>query len=103
MSQSQPIAHSAPTFTPSELVVLFGDRFADEGGMLTAKEEILTSGRKVSVEKVAKAAMAAAVLGAEQAGAVRLDPRAGKALFGLVKTRNLHLVPGASPEAFPRG
>jgi hypothetical protein len=99
----QPIAHSAPTFTPGELVVLFGDRFSEEGGLLGAKEEILTSGKKVLADKVAKAALGAAVLAAEKAGAARLDLRTGKALFGLVKTRKLHLVPGGSPAAFPQG
>ncbi|HEX8697014.1 MAG TPA: hypothetical protein VF746_31640 [Longimicrobium sp.] len=101
---SDPQASASPaTFTPSELVVLFGDRFAEEGGMLTAKEEVLTSGKKVSAEKLAHAAMAAALLAAEQSGAVRLEVRRTKALFGLMKGEKLHVVPGPRPSAWPAG
>lgn len=96
-------AASAVQFTPSELVVLLGDRFAQEGGMLTPKEEVLASGAKVSAEQLAKTAMAAAVYAAARAGAVKLDHRTGKALFGLVKTKKVHLVPGAAGAAFPEG
>lgn len=90
-----------PTFAPSELVVLFGDRFTPEAGMLASKEEVLTSGVKVNSEKLMNAAVGAAVWAAVRAGAARLEIRHGKALFGLVKTQKLHLVAGAGPSPFP--
>lgn len=92
-----------PTFVPSELVALFGEHFAGEGGMLAAKEEALVSRVKVSAEKLAHAALAAALLANEQAGAVRLEHRKGKALFGLVSTEKLHVVLGEREAAWPDG
>ena len=105
MSEAVPAApHVAPApFTPSELVTFFGERFAGEGGMLTAKEEVLGSGRKVSSEELARAAILAAILEAERAGAVRLETRATSKLFGLVKGEKLHLIPGGAAAAWPRG
>lgn len=99
MSEAVP---TAAAFAPSELVVLFGDRFAPEAGMLASKEEVLTSGVKVNSEKLMNAAVRAALYALRRAGAVRLEPRAGKALFGLMKTQKLLLLPGASAGAsFP--
>lgn len=92
-----------PTFTPSELVVLFGEKFAEEGGMLAAKEEALVSRMKVSAEKLAHAALAAALLANEQTGAVRLEHRKGKALFGLMDTEKLHVVLGDREATWPDG
>ena len=92
-----------PTFTPSELVVLFGEKFAEEGGMLTAKEEALVSRMKVSAEKLAHAALAAALLANEQTGVVRLEHRKGKALFGLMNTEKLHVVLGDREPTWPDG
>jgi hypothetical protein len=92
-----------PTFTPSELVVLFGEKFAEEGGMLTAKEEALVSRMKVSAEKMAQAALAASLLANERIGAVRLEHRKGKAMFGLMNTEKLHVVLGDYESAWPDG
>jgi len=92
-----------PAFSPSELVVLFGDRFTPEAGMLASKEEVLTSGVKVSSEKLMNAAVGAAIWAAHRSGAARLELRAAKALFGLVKTQKLHLVRGGAAPSFPEG
>jgi hypothetical protein len=94
-------APAATTLAPSELVVLFGDRFTPEAGMLASKEEVLTSGARVNSEKLMNAAVAAAVWAAHRAGAVRLEMRQGKALFGLVKTQKLHVAPGSGASPFP--
>ena len=94
---------ASTAFTPSEMVVLFGDRFAPEGGMLTSKEEILTSGAKVNSEKLMNAAMKAALYAVHRSGAARLDVRAGKALFGLRNTQNLFLMQGSGSASFPAG
>lgn len=92
-----------PAFAPSELVVLFGDQFTPEAGLLASKEEILTSGIKVNAEKLMNAAVGAAVWAVHRSGAARLETRTGKALFGLMKTQKLHVVRGTGASAFPAG
>ncbi|MBW3569591.1 MAG: hypothetical protein KY467_00670 [Gemmatimonadetes bacterium] len=101
MSEAAPA--SVPTFTPSELVVLFGDRFAPEAGLLASKEEILTSGVKVNSEKLMNAAMKAALYAVHRSGAARLEVRAAKALFGLMNTRKVLLLQGSGSDSFPAG
>lgn len=92
---------TAITLTPSEVVVLCGDRFVPAGGGLTVKEEVLTSGVKVGVADLMQTAMLAGVLALLRSGAARLETRQGKALFGLIKTKKTHLLRGASPSPFP--
>jgi hypothetical protein len=94
---------TAPTFAPSELVILFGDRFAPEAGLLASKEEILTSGVKVSSEKLMNAAIKAALYTVHRSGAAKLQVRAGKALFGLMNTQKLFLLQGPGTASFPTG
>lgn len=101
---SNPQYSAAPlVFTPSERVLLFGDRFAKPAGMMGYGEVVLTSGAKVSADDLAVHAIAAAFLACEQAGAVRLEPRQGKAMFGLMKTSDLHVVPGQRHVTWPEG
>ncbi len=92
---------SAAAFAPSELVVLFGDRFAPEAGMLALREEVMTSGAKVHAQKLMDAALTVALLAVHRSGAARLEERESKALFGLVTRRKLHLVRGAAQSPFP--
>ncbi|HEX2093987.1 MAG TPA: hypothetical protein VHG28_16410 [Longimicrobiaceae bacterium] len=80
MSEVQ-AAVEAVRFTPTELVLLHGDRFAGEAGMLRGKEELLTGAGKVSADQLAEAVLAALLLGSEQAGGIRLEARAKKALL----------------------
>jgi len=102
MSNPQP---SAPplVLTPSERVLLFGDRFSTPAGMLGYNEVVLSSGTKVDAEKLAQNAFAAAFLADEQAGAIHLELRQGKAMFGLMKTEKLHAVPGQKQVGWPQG
>jgi hypothetical protein len=100
---SEDASTAAATFAPSELVILFGDRFAPEGGMLASKEEILTSGVKVSSEKLMNAAIKAALYAVHRSGAGQLTVRAGTALFGLKKTQNVFLLQGTGTASFPQG
>ena len=100
MSEDVP---TTPTFAPSELVILFGDRFAPEAGLLGYKEEILTSGVKVSSEKLMNAAIKAALYAVHRSGAARLELRAGKAMFGLMNTSKLFLLQGSGTASFPAG
>jgi hypothetical protein len=100
---SEAVPTTAPAFAPSELVILFGDRFVPEAGMLASKEEILTSGVKVNSEALMNAAMKAALYAVHRSGAARLDLRAGKAMFGLMNTSKVFLVPGSGTASFPEG
>jgi hypothetical protein len=100
VSQSTP-ASPAQAFSPSELVVLFGDQFVPEASMLSSKEEVLTSGVRVNSQTLMERAMHAAVWTLQRAGAIRLEIRQGKALFGLLKTQKLHLVPGTASASYP--
>ena len=88
--------------TPSETVLLHGDRFAGEAGMLKGKEELLADARKVSADQLAEAALAAAVLGSEQAGGIRLEARTKKVLFGLMSRKTLYAEPAGAVE-WPEG
>ncbi|HEX8320150.1 hypothetical protein [Longimicrobium sp.] len=102
MSQATP-ASAANAFSSSELVVLFGDQFVPDASMLSSKEEILTSGVRVNSQTLMEKAMHAAVWTLQRAGAVRLEIRQGKALFGLIRTRKLHLVRGTASASYPGG
>ena len=102
MSNPQPAA--APlVLTPSERVLIFGDRFSTPGGMMGFNEVVLSSGNKVNADRLAENIFAAAFLANEQAGAVGLELRQGKAMFGLMKTEKLHAVPGAKQVGWPQG
>jgi hypothetical protein len=98
MSRAQPDVGSV-RLTPSETVLLHGDRFAGEAGMLRAGTELLTAEKKVSTDQLAEAALAAMVLGSEQAGSIRLEARAKKVLFGLMSRTTLFAerVGGSAP------
>jgi hypothetical protein len=102
VSQSTPTS-SVQAFSPSELVILFGDQFVPEASMLSSKEEILTSGVRVNSRTLMERAMHAALWTLQRAGVVRLELRQGKALFGLLKTQKLHLVPGTASASHPEG
>ena len=102
MSNPQPAA--APlVLTPSERVLIFGDRFSTPAGMLGYSEVVLSSGAKVDADRLAQNVFAAAFLANEQAGAIRLELRQGKAMFGLMKTEKLHAVPGQKQVGWPQG
>jgi hypothetical protein len=100
---SDAVAAVPATFAPSELVLLFGDRFTPEAGLLGSKEEILTSGVKVGAEKLMNAAVGAAFWAVHRSGAATLEMRRGTKLFGLMKSQKLHIVRGTVPSPFPAG
>lgn len=102
MSQATP-ASAVDAFSPSELVVLFGDQFVPDASMLSSKEDILTSGVRVNSQTLMERAMHAAVWTLRRDGAIGLEIRQGKALFGLIKTRKLHLVRGTASARYPEG
>lgn len=97
------VSATVSAFAPSELVLLFGDRFAPEAGMLASKEEVLTSGAKVHAQKLMDAAVGTAFWAVHRSGAATLEFRQASKLFGLVKTQKLHIVRGTAPSPFPAG
>jgi hypothetical protein len=97
------MSSNASEFTPSDLVILFGDRFAPEAGILMPREEVLTSGKKIGNEGLALAAVRAALLANEQAGAIRLEKGTKKVMFGLMKKETMNVVVTGSPPAWPQG
>jgi hypothetical protein len=102
MSNPQPSAGPI-VLTPSERVLVFGDRFSTPAGMLGHGEVVLSTGSKVDADRLAQNLFAAAFLANEQAGAIGLELRQGKAMFGLMKTQKLHAVPGPKQVNWPQG
>jgi hypothetical protein len=101
---SNPQPSAAPlVLTPSERVLVFGDRFSTPAGMLGYSEVVLSSGNKVDADRLAQNLFAAAFLANEQAGAIGLELRQGKAMFGLMKTQKLHAVSGPKQVGWPQG
>lgn len=77
-------------FAPTELALLFGDRFAGEGSLLKGKEELLTTGAVVAANALAVALLEVAFLGLERTGHLRLELQERKVLFGLSKRTAVH-------------
>ncbi len=100
-TSTAPAADAA--LTPSEIVLLFGDRFASSAGMLDFKEEVVLGGATVDATELATTAVRAAVRAAVEAGSLTAELEPQKALFGLVKRLRVRLRPGAAPHAFPAG
>jgi hypothetical protein len=90
---------AAATLTPSEVVVQ-GERFAGEGGLLRANEVLLLSGARVRGDQLAEAALATLILANEQEGHLRLELEKKKVFFGLFKREALMAYP-ATPAAWP--
>ena len=84
--------------TPSEAVLLFGDRFQKKSML---GEKLLLADHKVSTAELAEKMMTAAILGNQARGFVTLSVEKGKALFGLMKTEKLMITPGSAAPDWP--
>ncbi len=62
-------------FTPSELILLNGEQFAQKAGLFRSNVGLFHVKAKVSTQQLGQAMLAAGVLANEQAGAIRLDVR----------------------------
>jgi hypothetical protein len=78
---------------------LQGQQFAEKGGFLN-KYKLMHIDQEVSLSDLGIHVLAAAFLAAEKAGAIRLEVRLKKALFGLTKATTVYAEPLAKPE-FP--
>lgn len=89
-------------FTPSEIVVLFPDVFADDIGIFTRTIR-LADGREVASASLGIAAAQAAMLANREAKAVRLNVRERSALFGLVTSRRVVAAAAGGTVPWPSG
>lgn len=98
--QASVTATSTEMLTPSEVVLLHGDQFSrlDKNGF-----PLLRGETKVDPNPVAIAALEAAILGNEHAGAIDLEQGIEKRLFGLLKSKVVRLRPGAAAAQWPEG
>lgn len=88
-------------FTASELVLLNGDQFSKSarlGGF-----ELLQGGAKVSADQLGLNAIAAAFLANEQMGAIRLEIRPQKKLFGLMTATPIFVELTSGDNQWPAG
>jgi hypothetical protein len=85
--------------TPSELVLLNGERFAKK--VMLGNISLLHSDASVSVAQLGQAILAAAFLTNEQQGAIRLEKRKKKAMLGLRKVEVLYALAGARDVTWP--
>jgi hypothetical protein len=90
------------TFTPSELVLLHGARFAGPASLTQGKEELLTGGT-VAANALAESLLAVTLLAMEEAGAIRLAHEARKTLFGLMTKKSVAAEATGAGPAFPAG
>lgn len=87
---------------PSELVWLNAAAFAGKKSFNDWVYTPLGSEASVSLKDLARQVVAAALLGAEQAGAIRIETRPKKTLFGLRTVTALYATPSdGSPQAPP--
>ena len=89
-------------FTPSEVVLLNGERFAQPAALVN-KYTVHASGQGVSSNKLAVVVWSAALLANEQYGLIRLTPSVNSTLFGLVKTPTLLVEPTGVQPGWPAG
>jgi hypothetical protein len=86
----------------SELILLNGEQFASKGGMLSnGNFDLLHTAGQVSLQDLTKVIYGALFLTLEQQGAITLQMRAKKALFGLRTVEVLTAVPTGRPMPAP--
>ncbi len=88
------------TLSASEMVYLQGEKFAPKAGIFN-KIKLLHVDQDVNVNELVMNMLAAAFLWAEESGAVRLEIRQKKVLFGLAKSTTLFVDP-VRPIDFPK-
>jgi hypothetical protein len=84
--------------TPSEVVLLFGDRFVKKSML---GEKLLLADMKVSTSNLAETMMTAGILACQARGQLNLNIEKGKALFGLMKTEKLKAARGNGTSDWP--
>lgn len=85
---TEPMLGPTSLLAPSELILLNGDQFAREK-RLGERVELINIDAAVDARELGEAVLAAAFLANEQAGAVHLEMRQKRALFGLRRYEEL--------------
>jgi len=85
--------------TPSELVLLNGERFAKK--VMLGNISLLHSDASVSVAQLGLALIATAFLANEQQGVIRFEKRKKKAMLGLRKVEVLYALTGVRSVTWP--
>ncbi|HLL84099.1 MAG TPA: hypothetical protein VK420_15660 [Longimicrobium sp.] len=98
--QASITAAATDVLTPSEVVLLNGDQFSrlDKNGFPLPR-----GGTAVDPNPLAIAALEAAILGNERAGAITLEQEIEKKLFGLLKGRVVRVRTGTAAPRWPEG
>jgi hypothetical protein len=91
------------SFSPSELVLLLGERFAGAGSFTQGKEELLTGAATVAQNELAREVLTVALLAMEHAGEIRIANEKRKALLGLTTRQALVAEATGSRAAWPAG
>jgi hypothetical protein len=89
-------------FAPSEMALLFGDRFAGAGSFTQGKEELLAGGTAAQHE-LAREVIVVALLGMEHSGEIRIVQEPRKALLGLMTRQAVVAEATGSRAAWPAG
>ncbi|MCL5947362.1 MAG: hypothetical protein M1298_05025 [Chloroflexi bacterium] len=87
---------------PSEICYLFGTHFAGKGNA-PAPAPHLPDHKDVDIDKLVVDLLAVALLASEQVGALRLELRQGKALFGLRKVNQVFVTATETSTPFFKG
>lgn len=98
-----PATATSTVFAPSELVLLFGDRFVGEGSFTRGREELLTGAGTVAQADLAREVLTLALLAMEHSGEIRIFRETRKALLGLVKREAVVAEATGSRAAWPAG
>lgn len=105
MAQAAAAKLTGAPLTPSELVLLYGERFTTAQVLLgrTGDSQItlLHADLNVSARQLGQAILAVALLANERAGAIRLDPRQKKTLLGLQSSDSLFADTIGDPPSWP--
>ena len=87
--------------TPSELIYLNGEKFAQKAGVFN-KVQLMHIDLGVNLIQLVQMVVASAFLANEQAGTLRLELRAKKALFGLTSVQALYAEPCGPLRQWPQ-
>ena len=95
---------SASPLTPSDLVLLNGEQFA-QGRSWAERIELINIDAAVDAKQLGQTMLAAAFLANEQAGAIRLEVHQNEKktfLFGRLTVKELYITPGVSEAVWPK-
>lgn len=104
MESNSTAAVSTSPLTPTERILLNGEQFGKQETISLSPSSnvtLLHTDAKVSARQLGQAMLAAALLASEEAGAIQLEFREKKALFGLRKVNTLFALPGQTIPDWP--